>query len=161
MLPPPSGESSENQFSTEPITPANSQNKSTSDPALSPPRINNERARYVVIDCLDARKPRQEIRQKLMAYGYSETDADKLIENVEEEQRKTSEYDGEVRGDAKFLMLFGGGACLLGIGVAAGCIIAACYDPNLSQNPLWVAGMFIAGAPVFFGIRLFWRGFSL
>src|SRR5947207_3043509 len=97
-------------------------------PAGPVPRINNERARYVVIDCLDAGNTRREIREELMAYGYSEIDADKFIETIEREQRKTKEYDDEFRGDAKFLTRCGASLVLLGIGVIVGCVVTAFDD---------------------------------
>lgn len=153
----PSGENPASQFSAEPMF----QGGSTDDPATAPPQINDQRARYVVLDCMDAGKTREQIRDKLMLYGYSETDADKLIDGVEEEQRKTSEYDQEVRGDPRFLLKYGGGACVLGIAVTIICIIAAFWDPDLSHNPLWIAVIFIAWIIACIGARLFWRGTSL
>lgn len=128
-------------------------------PARPAPRINPERARYVVIDCLDAGNTRLEIREKLMAYGYSEIDADRFIETVEREQRNTRAYDDEFRGDARFLTRCGGGLLLLGIGIIVGCIVAAFYDVEVIKYPLWFAGIFIGGAINGIGARLFWRGF--
>lgn len=129
-------------------------------PTRQAPRINPERARYVVIDCLDADTTRREIREKLMAYGYSEIDADRFIETVEREQRKTKEYDDEFRGDAKFLRRFGGGLVLLGIAIIVGCIVAASYDAEFTKDPLWLAGLFFGCSFNAIGGRLFWRGFS-
>ena len=155
----PTNKSDENGFSEHPVPTVKAEPTQSPDD-VSPPKVNKDRMRYVVLDCLDAGKTRQEIRQKLMFYGYSENGADKFIENVEREQRKTKEYDDEFRGDAKLLMRFGGGTCLLGIVVLIGCIIAACNDYDLVQDPLWLAGMFIAGTAKFVGARLFWRGLS-
>ncbi len=107
---------------------------------------------------MDAGKTREQIRDKLMLYGYSETDADRFIDGVEEEQRRTSEYDEVVRGDPKFLMKYGGGACLLGIAVTIICIITASWEPELAQNPLWLAAIAIAWLAGCIGARLFWRG---
>lgn len=81
-----------------------------------PPRLNEDRARYVVIDCLDAGKSREEIRRKLMDHGYAEIAADRLIENVEREQRNTAAYDASTGENPWVHMVCGGIIFLLGAG---------------------------------------------
>ena len=126
--------------------------------AVAPPKINKERLRYVVLDSLDAQKSRQEIREKLMAYGQTEIEADRFIEEIEREQRRTREYDEEHRGDARFLRVYGGITFLSGLVVLIGCVIAASYDRELLQNPVLFAGIFMAATAKFIGVRMFWRG---
>jgi hypothetical protein len=153
-----SSQNGSNGFSETPLaTPS-----STSPPSdIGPPKINKEQLRYVVLDCMDARKSRAEIRQKVMAYGYTEVEADRFIERIEMEQRRTLEYDNEVRGDARFLVGFGGGACLVGIGLIVACVIAASFDLDLIANPLWLGVLVVGAAANFIGARLFWRGLSM
>ena len=117
----------------------------------SPPKINKEQLRYVVLDCLDAGKSREEIRQKLMAYGYSEIDADRFIEGVEREQRNTRAYDGEVRGNAGMHMVVGGIVCLLGVAATVGSFISA------GQGGAYVV---IAWGAILCGAFQFYRGLS-
>jgi hypothetical protein len=113
--------SSGDQFSEESIT------TPTDQPTLPRSQLNAARARYVVLDCLDAALPREEIRQKLMAYGYSAIEAEQMIEKVEQEQLRTREYDAAFRGNGIINMVIGGLICIIGIGVTVGSFASLGY----------------------------------
>lgn len=105
-------------FSEQPMPPP------PADVGVPPPKINKERMRYVVIDCLDAGKSHDEIRAKLMAYGYAREEADRLIEEVKFEQHRTSQYDTTVRGHAGVHLISGAGLFLFGLAATLGSLYA-------------------------------------
>lgn len=140
----PSNNNAEVRYSTEPIPKSNQSGDAG-------PRINDQRARYVVIDSLDAGKSPDEIREKLNAYGFSNLDANRIIENVMAEQQRTREYNKIVRGGGNLNMWMGGIICLLGTVMTVGSFMAA------SEG----GGRYIIawGAILFGGIQFF-RGLS-
>lgn len=71
-------------YSEQSPTPASSE--------FASPKLNQEQLRYVVLDCLDARKAHPEIRAKLIALGLSKKEAERFIESVVEEQRRTGTH---------------------------------------------------------------------
>lgn len=116
-----------------------------------PLEFNKDRMRYVVIDCLDARKSRQEIKDKLIAHGYSEMEADQLIDDVKREQRMTGEYDAAIRGNPLVHLIAGAILFLIGVGATIGSLFALAHGG---------AVFLFAWIPLVLGVFQLYRGLS-
>jgi hypothetical protein len=146
MSVPPSANPDDNRFSAQlPAPSAGTASKNTP---------NSDELYNYVAACLAQDHSRSQIRLQLMAYGYSEADADRFVEQVERDQRQAANPpppEGYGGNSGNTNMLIGGIVCVVGM-----VITVATYSAASEGGGRYV----IAWGAIIWGAIQFFRGMA-